>query len=161
MKKSSHDSRLTATGQFNPGVIRGLASASDCRHGAVIEGVSLAEVAADLPAPRVRRELSLLFGLLGNETRVSLLLALAGPEDLGDAARELCVCDLAALVGTSPSMTSHQLRLLREHGLVRQRRTGKRMMYSLAAGPLGHLLRDAMEHVGAVAPSDLQRVLEQ
>lgn len=108
-----------------------------------------------LPGPDVRRQLSVVFALLGNETRVSLLLAL-NPREPAGRAHELCVCDLACLVGTSPSMTSHQLRLLREHGLVRQRRTGKRMMYSLVQGPLGHLLRDAIEHVAAVGPSALR-----
>ena len=155
MKKSSHVSRLPGGMQSVRGASELLLGASDCRHGPVPS--SSTQPSASLPRPEVRRQLSVVFGLLGNETRVSLLLAL-NPNGPASAVRELCVCDLAALVGTSPSMTSHQLRLLREHGLVRQRRTGKRMMYSLVQGPLGHLLRDAIEHVAAVAPSDLQTV---
>lgn len=155
MKKSSHDNRLSPGLQSEPGAARLLMGEGECRHGPVPGASPAAAPSQSLPAPQVRRQLSVVFGLLGNETRVSLLLAL-NPGVPADRPRELCVCDLAALAGTSPSMTSHQLRLLREHGLVRQRRTGKRMMYSLVEGPLGHLLRDAVEHVAAVAPSELQ-----
>ena len=155
MKKSSHDSRRPEGRQFATGAAPLPRAASECRHGPLPGVQPASPPRSALPDPEARRQLSVVFALLGNETRVSLLLAL-NPSDAADEARELCVCDLAALVGTSPSMTSHQLRLLREHGLVRQRRTGKRMMYSLVQGPLGHLLRDALEHVATAAPSGLQ-----
>lgn len=63
------------------------------------------------------------FKLLGEPTRLRLLHALA--------AEELCVCDLAALLEASPSAVSHQLRLLRAARLVRYRKAGKMVYYTL------------------------------
>lgn len=54
---------------------------------------------------------------------------------------------MAVVADASPSMMSHQLRLLREAGLVEYRRAGKLALYRLTDGPMGHLLRDAVEHV--------------
>lgn len=79
-----------------------------------------------------------LLGILANPTRLRILFALRP-----DAPRqrcELCVCDLAAVAGASKSVTSHQLRLLRTSGLVRQRRAGKLTFYRLAEGPPVSLL---------------------
>ena len=105
-----------------------------------------------------------LFGLLANETRLKLLLALHPrieplelreltsrcvhdePDDL-ISNRELCVCDLAMVAGASPSMTSHQLHLLRRARLVEFRRAGKHALYRLSDGPHAHLLLDALEYV--------------
>lgn len=86
-----------------------------------------------------------LFSLLSNTTRLKLLLALQ-PRVTGHS-RELCVCDLAAVSHSSESMTSHQLRLLREAGLVMYRRAGKLALYRLAGGPQAHLLSDALDYV--------------
>ncbi len=63
------------------------------------------------------------FKVLGDVTRVRLLDALAQSE--------LCVCDLAALVGLSESAISHQLRLLRSMRVVRPRRAGRMVFYAL------------------------------
>ena len=70
---------------------------------------------------------------------------------------ELCVCDIAALVGVSVSAVSHQLRLLRGMRLVRPRRSGRQVFYSLDDQHILHLLRLAVTHVqedamGAVQP---------
>jgi DNA-binding transcriptional ArsR family regulator len=81
-----------------------------------------------------------LLGLLTNPTRLKVLFALLPAE--GEPRPELCVCDLAVVCGASPSMTSHQLRLLRTAGLVRQRRVGKLAFYQLEEGPLAPLLVD-------------------
>lgn len=91
--------------------------------------VSLVDAAKVLRArQRVPSEGELLeqaerFKLLGEPTRLRLLHALA--------AEELCVCDLAALLETSPSAVSHQLRLLRAARLVRFRKSGKMVYYTL------------------------------
>lgn len=80
-----------------------------------------------------------LLALLSNPTRLRMLLALQpGLEPRA----ELCVCDLATVCHASKSLTSHQLRLLRASGLVRQRRAGRLMFYRLAEGPLLSLLVD-------------------
>jgi len=69
------------------------------------------------------RDLAAVFRMLGNPTRVRILDALGYSE--------LCVCDLAALLDARISGVSHQLALLKRHRLVRNRREGKMVFYSL------------------------------
>ncbi|WP_240319436.1 ArsR/SmtB family transcription factor [Deinococcus wulumuqiensis] len=76
--------------------------------------------------------------LLGDPTRLKLLSALS--------ATELCVCDLAAVVGLSESAVSHQLRLLRTGRLVAFRKAGRVVYYRLADEHVTTLLRSALEH---------------
>jgi DNA-binding transcriptional ArsR family regulator len=79
------------------------------------------------------------FKLLGDLTRVRLLDALSKSE--------LCVCDLAALVGISESAVSHQLRLLRSRRLVRARRDGRMVFYALDDPHIQTLLDQTLSHV--------------
>ena len=99
-----------------------------------------------LPTHATIEALTRLFSLLANEIRLKLLLALYDRDQTAAQPRELCVCDLAALAGASESMTSHQLRLLRDAGLVAFRRDGKFARYALRDGPQAHLLGDALEY---------------
>lgn len=77
---------------------------------------------------------------VSDPTRLRLLTALG--------TGELCVCDLAAVAGTSESAVSHQLRLLREQNLVAPRREGRIVYYRLADGHVSALLGNVLEHVG-------------
>ncbi|HET7219447.1 MAG TPA: metalloregulator ArsR/SmtB family transcription factor [Vicinamibacterales bacterium] len=79
------------------------------------------------------------FRVLGDPTRVRILDALASGE--------LCVCDIAALVGISDSAVSHQLRLLRGMRLVRPRRAGRLVYYAVDDHHILELLNQAMTHV--------------
>jgi len=79
------------------------------------------------------------FALLGDANRLCLLLALL-------EAGELCVCDLAAAAGLGESATSHALRLLRAHRVVKVRRAGRRAYYALIDGHVRMLLDLAVEH---------------
>ncbi|NTU72195.1 MAG: winged helix-turn-helix transcriptional regulator [Coriobacteriia bacterium] len=79
-----------------------------------------------------------LFSAMGDPTRLRLLEALA--------VAELCVCDLASLTGVSSSGTSHQLRVLRELGLVSFTRDGNRAVYRLADDHVRTLLAQGFEH---------------
>jgi ArsR family transcriptional regulator len=63
------------------------------------------------------------------------------------AAADLCVCDLAATLGLSESATSHQLRVLRELGLVRSRREGRLVYYALDDAHVRLLYHQALDHV--------------
>jgi len=81
-----------------------------------------------------------LFDALGDSTRVRLLHALSYDE--------LCVCDLASLIGLSQSAVSHQLRLLRMSRLVKNRKDGKMVYYSLDDEHVGSLLAEGLKHVG-------------
>ena len=78
-----------------------------------------------------------------NQRRIMMALRPHGSE----MPPELCVCDLAVLTDASESMTSHQLRLLRDAGLVSQRRDGKLVRYRLASGPIAHLLGDGVSYI--------------
>ncbi len=80
------------------------------------------------------------FRALGDTTRVRLLDALSKAE--------LCVCDLAALLGLSESAVSHQLRLLRSLRLVRPRRQGRLVFYALDDAHIIGLFRQGLAHVG-------------
>ena len=79
------------------------------------------------------------FRILGDPTRVRILDALAGGE--------LCVCDIAGLVGMSESAVSHQLRLLRGMRLVCPRRAGRQVFYSLDDQHIVELLKLSVTHV--------------
>ncbi len=89
-----------------------------------------------------------LMGALSSPTRIRALFALL-------EAGELAAGELAKAVGMSPSATSHQLRVLRDLGLVKGRREGQRVFYSLADDHLGVLLKESLYHV------DHARLLEE
>jgi ArsR family transcriptional regulator len=85
------------------------------------------------------------FRVLGDPTRVRILDALSKAE--------LCVCDIATLLGVSESATSHQLRLLRDLRLVRSRRAGRMVYYALDDDHITGLFAQGLEHVEeSVAP---------
>jgi DNA-binding transcriptional ArsR family regulator len=91
-----------------------------------------------LPEQTVER-LSRLFSALSDPTRLKILHALTVTE-------ELCVCDLAALAELSVSAVSHQLRLLRDRDLVRARREGRMVYYSVADDHIAILMGTGVEH---------------
>jgi ArsR family transcriptional regulator len=79
------------------------------------------------------------FKVLGSPTRVRILDALAQDE--------LCVCDLAVLLDMRISAVSHQLALLREHDLVRSRRAGKMVYYTLDDDHVRSLFAQGLAHL--------------
>jgi len=79
------------------------------------------------------------FKALGDCSRLKILWALEK--------QEMCVCDLAALLGITESAVSHQLRLLRTLRLVKNRRAGTILYYRLADGHVSELFRTALEHI--------------
>ena len=81
-----------------------------------------------------------LFRMLGDSTRVRMLYALL-------EAGELCVCDIAAVVGVPETSVSHALRLLRTAGIVRNRRDGRMIYYSLEDAHVRLLLDLSREHL--------------
>lgn len=80
-----------------------------------------------------------IFSVLADPSRVRLLGALSE--------RELCVCDLANVLGLRQSTVSHQLRLLRALRIVRFRKEGRVAYYALDDGHVAGLLAQALEHV--------------
>ena len=110
-----------------------------CSQRVIDEERVMAARARLLPAEELS-SLTDLFRLLGDPTRVSLLYALL-------EAGELCVCDLAATTSNSETTVSHALRLLRTAGVVRARRAGRQMHYSLDDAHVRLLLDLSREHL--------------
>ena len=84
-------------------------------------------------------DLAAIFELLADPTRARLLHALS-------LSNELCVCDLALLLGRSESALSHQLRLLRDRQVVSRRKEGRIVYYRLADDHIRHVLADGLRH---------------
>lgn len=84
-------------------------------------------------------ELASLFKLFGDGTRVQILHALEQ--------QEMCVCDIAALLGITKSAVSHQLKALRLANLVKFRREGQIVYYSLADSHVEEIMNKGLEHI--------------
>ena len=100
---------------------------------------AIAQVAQHLPDDEVLYDLAELFKLFGDSTRIKILYALFEAE--------LCVCDIAQLLGLTQSAISHQLRILKSGKLVRFRRDGKTVYYSLADDHVRSIMGQGMDHV--------------
>jgi DNA-binding transcriptional ArsR family regulator len=97
------------------------------------------EARATLLPTEEARDLAAIFSVLSDPTRVRLVAALAE--------RELCVCDLANVLGLRQSTVSHQLRLLRALRVVRFRKEGRVAYYALDDDHVTGLLRQGLDHV--------------
>lgn len=97
------------------------------------------EALASAPAPGTLQDLGELFRLFADPTRLGILSALSGGE--------LCVCDLGLVLGMSQSAVSHQLALLRAARLVKNRREGKTVFYSLDDEHVKEILLVGLGHL--------------
>ncbi|NTU53943.1 MAG: helix-turn-helix transcriptional regulator [Chlorobiaceae bacterium] len=105
-----------------------------CDHPDVVDTVRKA-----MPEEGQQQDLAQLFKVLGDHTRVRILNALYRSE--------LCVCDLTSILGMNQSAISHQLRVLRDAKIVRSRKQGKNVLYSLDDCHIAELIRIGFEHV--------------
>lgn len=105
----------------------------------LVDPERVSRVRTALPAPELVEDLSAVFALMGDPGRLRLLVALL-------EGHALCVCDLAATADMSESATSHALRLLRAHGVVKARRDGRMAYYSLKDEHVRSVLALALEH---------------
>ena len=96
-------------------------------------------VRRELPGEDTLYDLTELFRIFGDSTRVRILYVLF--------ASEMCVCDIAQLLGLTQSAVSHQLRALKNVRLVKSRREGKTVFYSLADGHIRTIINQGMEHI--------------
>ncbi len=103
-----------------------------------VDEAKVKAVAGTLASNDKISELTETFRLLGDATRLKIILALQQ--------EELCVCDLASVLGVTRSAVSHQLRLLRGLRLVKVRRAGKIAYYSLNDFHISALIQMALEH---------------
>ena len=100
---------------------------------------TLQKLQDDLPGDEILYDLAELFRVFGDTTRIKILYALFESE--------LCVNDIAQVVGLSQSAVSHQLRLLKASKLVKFRREGKAIYYSLDDDHVRTMIALGMEHV--------------
>ena len=97
------------------------------------------QVNQNMPDEEVLYDLAELFKIFGDSTRIKILYVLSESE--------MCVCDIAQLLGMSQSAISHQLQVLKKSKLVKYRRKGKTVFYSLADSHVRTILGQGMEHV--------------
>ncbi|MFD1130558.1 ArsR/SmtB family transcription factor [Paenibacillus provencensis] len=85
------------------------------------------------------QDMAQIFKVLADHTRLKVAYALCDED-------ELCVCDVANIIGSSMAATSHHLRLLRNMGIANYRKEGKLVFYSLEDEQLRQMIRLAIEH---------------
>ncbi|GHV76739.1 transcriptional regulator [Spirochaetia bacterium] len=117
-----------------------IAEIDNCDCNTIHEDI-VADVRKHMPKEESLLDLADLFKVFGDSTRVKIVCALLHSE--------MCVCDIAVLLGMTKSSISHQLRALRQTKLVKCRRDGKVVFYSLDD-----------EHVGAIFDAGLVHVCE-
>ena len=87
-------------------------------------------------------DLAEIFKVFGDSTRIKIINALM--------MRELCVCDIAAITNSTPSAISHQLRVLKQAKLVKYRKEGKAVFYSLDDEHVKEIFEKGREHIEEV-----------
>ena len=92
-----------------------------------------------IPGEDTLYDLSEMFRIFGDSTRIRILYVLFESE--------MCVCDIAALLGMTQSAISHQLRALKNARLVKARREGKTVFYALADDHVKTIINQGLEHV--------------
>ena len=97
-------------------------------------------VQAQMPEEEALYDLAELYKVFGDSTRIKILYVLF--------AAELCVYDIAQLLGMTQSAVSHQLRILKNNKLVKFRREGKTVFYALDDDHVRSILKLGMEHLG-------------
>lgn len=100
---------------------------------------NFADSADVMPDESVLSDTAELLKVFGDPTRIRIIFVLTQSE--------MCVCDIASLLGMTQSAISHQLRILKQARLVKARRSGKTIFYSLCDDHVQKILQYAMEHV--------------
>lgn len=106
----------------------------DVIHADVVDSVK-----KKMPEERELYDLSDFFKVLGDSTRVKIMWALDESE--------MCVCDIAVLLNMTKSAISHQLRSLKQANLVKHRKEGKIVFYSLADDHVKDIFEKGLEHI--------------
>ena len=92
-----------------------------------------------IPEENELYDLAELFKVFGDSTRIRILFVLSSAE--------VCVCDLARVLNMTQSAISHQLRILKQNKLVKSRREGKSIFYSLADGHVSTIIAQGRDHI--------------
>lgn len=108
----------------------------DC---SIVHREAVEQVIKSLPADGVLARVAEFFKILGDPTRTKIICTLLEGE--------MCVCDIANVLGMTKSAVSHQLGMLRRADLVAFRREGKNVFYSLSDGHVRGMIESGLEHV--------------
>lgn len=100
---------------------------------------TLKRVYKNLPDDETLFNLSELYKVFGDSTRIKILYVLLESE--------MCVCDIAKILNTTSSAVSHQLRILKQFGLIAYRKSGKSVFYSLADNHVRTIINQGIEHI--------------
>jgi len=100
---------------------------------------TIEKVRTQMPPDETLYDLAELFKIFGDSTRVKILWALNSSE--------MCVCDIAALLSTTNSAISHQLRILKSAKLVKLRKAGKEAYYSLSDNHVHQIFSQGINHI--------------
>lgn len=111
----------------------------DCCESVEVHEELLRIVNETLPEETELYDLAELFKVFGDSTRIRILFVLFEAE--------VCVCDLAAALHMTQSAISHQLKILKQNRLVKSRREGKSVFYSLADGHVRSIIAQGREHI--------------
>lgn len=98
------------------------------------------KIKANMPEDTTLYDLAELFKVFGDTTRIKIIHALFNSE--------MCVCDIAALLGMTSSAISHQLRVLKQARLVKYRKDGKIVYYSLDDEHIKQIFDQGLAHIG-------------
>ena len=99
----------------------------------------VSKVNETMPDDEILYDLAELFKIFGDSTRIKILYVLF--------ASEMCVCDIAQLLGLTQSAVSHQLRILKTNRLVKPRKDGKTVFYSLSDDHVRKIIAQGMDHI--------------
>ena len=116
--------------------IEGDAEKCDCIH--VHEDI-VEKVEEKMPQDEQLADLAEFFRIFGDATRIRILYVLM--------CSEMCVCDIATLLGMTQSAISHQLRVLKQAKLIKSRREGKNIIYSLADEHVVTIIKQGVDHI--------------
>lgn len=104
-----------------------------------VDDGTLERIEAKMPPEEELQDLAEFFKVFGDGTRLKILYVLLSTE--------MCVYDIAAILGMSQSAISHQLRVLKQMDLVKNRREGKTIFYSLADSHIVTILSQGLDHI--------------
>ena len=113
---------------------------ADCCEEHIVHMDAVETARSQMPGEEITTAASDFFKAFSDRTRLRILTALVSAE--------LCVCDIASLLNMGQSAISHQLRILKQMRLVKFRRDGRSVLYSLADSHIETILAQGMEHIG-------------
>lgn len=109
-----------------------------CKHNKIDEEL-VSKVKEDMPSNEMLNDLSDLFKVFGDQTRIRIIYSISK--------QEMCVCEIAEFLGMTQSAISHQLRVLKSARLVKYRKEGKTVYYSLDDEHVNKIFDFGLEHV--------------